>query len=80
MRVSSPMPPEWTFYTIGILLVILGVAFFMIPLLARSGVFSGIRVPWIILYTYNKNGFYFVTSPLLIIGSAVGFIFFILRR
>lgn len=71
---------SWGFYAIGTILILLGIAFFIIPLLARTGSLSGIRVPWIILYVYNRDGFYFVTSPILIILSVIVFLILALRR
>jgi hypothetical protein len=71
---------DWTFYLVGAMMVVLGVSFILIPLLARSGTFSNIKIPWILLYTYNKNGFFFATSPILIIVSIAGILLSILRR
>jgi hypothetical protein len=68
------------FYTIGIVFVLIGIAFFLIPLIARSGAFSGMKIPWIVLYVYNTNGFYFATSPLLIILSLASLLLAFLRR
>lgn len=67
-----------TFYWTGIMLVLLGIAFIMIPLLGRS--LSNVKIPWLILYTYNKGGVFFATSPILIIISLVGFLVAFLRR
>ena len=77
---SSAQISNWTFYLIGFLFLILAIAFFLIPLVARSGTISGLRIPWIILYVYNKGGFYFATSPILLIISAVSVLVFLLRR
>jgi hypothetical protein len=71
---------DWLFYFVGVALVLLGIAFILIPILARSGMFSGFKIPSIILYTYNKDGFYFATSPLLIIISAISILIFLIRR
>jgi hypothetical protein len=71
---------DWAFYVTGIVLLLLGVAFIMLPLLARSGAFSNLKIPWILLYTYNKNGFFFATSPILIIVSVISIIVSIIRR
>lgn len=67
-----------SFYAIGILLVLLGIAFILIPLAGRS--LSNVKIPWIILYTYNSGGFYFATSPILIIISLVGILAAIFHR
>jgi hypothetical protein len=68
------------FYTIGIIFVLIGIAFFVIPLLARTGALSGLKIPWIILYVYHSDGFYFATSPLLIIISLASLLLAFLRR
>jgi hypothetical protein len=77
---TSPQVSNWTFYSIGIIFLILSIAFFLIPLIARSGAVSGLRIPWILIYVYNKGGFYFATSPILLVVSAVSILVFILRR
>jgi hypothetical protein len=69
-----------SFYIIGTVFVLLGIAFFLIPLLARSGTLSGVKIPWIILYVYHSDGFYFATSPILIIISIVGILLAVARR
>ncbi|MDG6905284.1 MAG: hypothetical protein JRN20_05800 [Nitrososphaerota archaeon] len=66
------------FYLTGILFVLLGIAFILIPLLGRS--LSNVKIPWIILYTYNRGGVFFATSPILIIISVIGFLVAFLRR
>jgi hypothetical protein len=68
------------FYIIGIVFVLIGIAFFLIPLIAKSGALSGMKIPWIILYVYNSNGFYFATSPLLLIISVASLLLAFLRR
>ena len=80
MSQNADLSSNWAFYSIGALFILLGIAFFLIPLLARSGSLSGIKIPWIILYVYNSNGFYFATSPILIIVSIAGIILAMLRR
>ncbi len=77
---SQEVSYNWTFYLLGATFILLGIALLLVPLIARSGSLSGIRVPWIILYTYNKGGFYFATSPILILISLVSFVVLALRR
>src|ERR1700683_3200241 len=67
------------YYSLGAVFILLGIAFFLVPLMARSGSVSGFKIPWIILYVYNSNGFYFATSPILIIISIVTVMAGILR-
>ncbi len=71
---------NFSFYILGIFFILIGIAFFLIPLLARSGSLSGIKIPWIILYVYNSNGFYFATSPLLIVISLASLLLAFIRR
>ncbi|HXQ92846.1 MAG TPA: hypothetical protein VN739_07545 [Nitrososphaerales archaeon] len=80
MSQNTELSSNWAFYYIGALFILLGIAFFLIPVLARSGFLSGVKIPWIILYVYNSNGFYFATSPILIIVSIVGVVLAMLRR
>ena len=62
---------EYTpFTSMGWILIFLGVIFVALPYIAR--VVPNIeRIPWYILYVYKRNGFYFATSPLLIVLSLV---------
>ena len=69
-----------SFYILGIVFVLIGIAFFLVPLLAKSGTISGLKIPWIILYVYQSDGFYFATSPILIIISFIGLILALVRR
>jgi membrane associated rhomboid family serine protease len=71
---------DWTFYLTGFVLLLLGIAFILVPLLGRSGALSNVKIPWFILYTYNKGGVFFATSPILILISLVGFLVALLRR
>ena len=80
MSQNASLSGNWVFYSLGAFFLLLGVAFFLIPILARSGSLSGVKMPWIILYVYQNNGFYFATSPLLIIISIAGIILAMLRR
>lgn len=59
----------------GFMLIIVGIVLVALPLIAKY-VPSLEKLPWIILWIYKGDGFYFATSPLLIIISAV---FIILR-
>ena len=62
---------EYTpFTSMGILMIILGVIFVALPYIARL-IPDIDRIPWIILYVYKRDGFYFATSPILIILSLI---------
>jgi hypothetical protein len=56
------------FTTIGIILIACGALLVLLPFLARY--FPDLEgIPWLILWIYKSDGFYFATSPLLIIFS-----------
>lgn len=76
----NPGNSDMTFYLTGAFFVVLGVAFIVLPLLAKSGALSSLKIPWIFLYTYNKNGFFFATSPILIVVSIIGILLSVFRR
>jgi len=54
--------------TLGVLLMALGVILFAAPILLEK-MPDLEKLPWIILYIYRRDGFVFVTSPILIIVS-----------
>lgn len=67
------------FTSLGWILIVLGVLFVALPYLVR--VFPSIdRVPWWVLWVYKRDGFYFATSPLLIILSLLSVLLSYLRR
>jgi hypothetical protein len=66
------------FTWLGVFLILLGVALVLIPVLGQYVDLS--KVPSWLIYVYRSNGFYFVTSPLLILLSVISLIVFILRR
>jgi hypothetical protein len=45
----------------------------MLPFIARH-LPNLEKLPWILIWVYRKNGFYFVTSPLLIILSIISIV------
>jgi hypothetical protein len=60
---------EYTpFTSMGWIMILLGAIFVALPYLTR--IIPDIdRIPWIILYVYKRDGFYFATSPLIILIS-----------
>jgi hypothetical protein len=38
------------------------------------------KIPWWVIYVYHSDGFYFVTSPLLLILSLISIIIYFLSR
>lgn len=63
---------------LGIALILLGVALILIPIIGKSIDLSQVP-PWVI-YIYRSDGFYFVTSPLLLALSAATLIVYFLTR
>jgi len=63
------LEPYWRPFTIlGLLLIVSGLVLVLLPFLAKA-LPSIERVPWILIWVYRRDGFYFATSPLLIIVS-----------
>ncbi len=58
------------FTTLGLVLIACGLILVALPFVIRS-MPSLEKVPWLILWVYRRDGFFFATSPLLIIISAV---------
>lgn len=67
------------FTALGWTLILLGVLFVALPYLSRL-VPSMERLPWYIVYVYRSDGFYFATSPLLILLSLLSVLWGYLRR
>lgn len=63
---------------LGVALILVGVALVVLPMVGRYIDLS--RIPWWIVYVYQSNGFYFVTSPLLLLLSLITFIIYIVNR
>jgi len=72
---------EWysSFAWIGAIMILLGVLFLAIPYLIRYAPEIE-KLPPILLYVYRRDGFYFATSPILIIVSIVWVVVSLLRR
>ncbi len=76
----STMEPYYRPFTaLGLLLIVCGLILVLIPVIARY-LPSLDKLPWIILWVYRKNGFYFATSPLLIIISVISLLLSLLRH
>jgi len=63
---------------LGIILMVLGALLFVAPLVLER-MPSLESVPWIFLYVYRRDGFVFVTSPI-IIFSVLSLLWWILTR
>ncbi len=59
-----------SFTTLGLILIFSGLLLVLLPFLARY-IPSLDNVPWILIWVYRRDGFYFATSPLLIILSVL---------
>jgi hypothetical protein len=66
---------------LGISFILLGIALVLLPLLSKlPDVLEMMQnLPTILIYVYHHNGFYFVTSPILIIISVILFLWRILK-
>ena len=66
---------------LGVLFVVLGLAFIAASLIAKvTPWFSLERIPWILLWIYRRDGFWFATSPILLMISVAAFIIWLLTR
>ncbi len=63
---------------LDIAFVLIGVALLLLPILGKYIDLS--QVPSWLIYIYHSNGFYFLTSPLLLVLSIGAFIAYILMR
>lgn len=63
---------------LGIALILIGTALVLLPVVGKY--FDLSQVPSWLIYVYHSDGFYFATSPLLLLLSLVSFIVFLLRR
>jgi len=52
----------------GWVLILLGALLVALPYISRI-IPNAERIPWFILYVYKREGFYFATSPILILLS-----------
>lgn len=59
-------------------LILIGVALVLLPIIGRYVDLA--RIPWWLVYVYRSNGFYFVTSPLLIMLSLLSVVIHFLKR
>lgn len=68
------MEPNYQSFTIlGLILIVSGLLLVLLPFLTRY-LPSLDQVPWLLIWVYRRNGFIFVTSPLLIIFSLLSLI------
>jgi hypothetical protein len=63
---------------VGVILIIIGVVIVLLPILGRYVDLS--HIPWWLIYVYRSDGFYFITSPLLIVIFVVSVIIYLLMH
>jgi len=74
------MEPSYRPITLlGLLLIFSGVILVALPFIARN-LPSIEKLPWILIWVYRSDGFYFITSPLLIIISLISLLLRVLGR
>ena len=63
---------------LGIALILVGAALVLLPILGKYIDLS--RIPSWLIYIYRSDGFYFITSPLLLALSAISLIAYLLTK
>ena len=58
------------FTLLGLVLIMSGIVLVLIPFITRH-LPSLERLPWFIVWVYRRDGFFFATSPLLIVLSLI---------
>ncbi|MDH5733196.1 MAG: hypothetical protein OEY88_05360 [Candidatus Bathyarchaeota archaeon] len=72
---------ENPFTVFGVTLILIGIALLIIPIIGKIIPAVDVqKIPWLILYVYRRNGFVFITSPLLIIIGIAFFLWALLHR
>ena len=71
------MSTDYSVFTLlGVLLIVLGVVALLLPYLLQTDLLKRLeQLPPILVYFYHRDGFYFATSPLLIIVSVAYFLY-----
>ena len=71
---------ERVFVGLGLFFVLLGLAFIVAPLIVKHlPSISLERMPWILLWVYRKDNFWFATSPILIIAGIAYILWTLIR-
>jgi len=63
---------------VGVVLIVIGVVLVLLPILGRYVDLT--KIPWWLIYVYKSDGFYFVTSPLLIGLFVISVVTYLLMR
>lgn len=64
---------------LGLIFIVSGIILVALPFILRH-LPSVERLPWILVFIYRKDGFYFATSPLLIMISIASLIIYLSSR
>lgn len=70
----STHPIVW----LGIFLILLGIALVALPTLGKYIQLE--ELPSWLIYIYHRGNFYFATSPILILASAIALVVFLFAR
>ncbi|GBC75742.1 hypothetical protein HRbin06_01064 [archaeon HR06] len=74
------MPQIEGFTLLGIFFILLGIALLLLPLLTKVINLQNLeKIPPLLLYIYKSDGFYFITSPLLLIISLIFLFLYLIR-
>lgn len=71
---------ERPFILLGALFILVGVALILIPVVVKLiPALELRRIPWFLLYVYRREGFFFATSPILILITILYLLWAFLR-
>ena len=72
---------ERVFTSFGVFLVLIGLAFIVAPLIVKHlPSISLERIPWVVLWVYRKDNFWFATSPILIIAGIIYILWILIHQ
>ncbi|MEM1547041.1 MAG: hypothetical protein QXY40_02730 [Candidatus Methanomethylicia archaeon] len=72
---------ERLFTVTGIIFIVIGITLIITPLIAKSIPSAKLEsIPWFILYIYRSDGFFFATSPILVVFAIIYLAITILRH
>ena len=72
---------ERPFTQLGIALILTGIAIVVIPLVINLLPAIDVeKIPWLLLYVYRSDNFFFATSPILLLIGLLFFLRALLRR
>lgn len=72
---------ERQFTIFGVTFILIGIALILVPIILRLIPTMDLeKIPWLLLYIYRKDGFFFATSPILIIIGIVYFLWALIHQ